>query len=89
MEPKTRHEQVRKQIDDWFQYHAPTKEIAARYDRIRSAAKALAYVISNECPDCADRTAALRRLREAVMTANASIACDAALAAEGASCTRS
>ena len=79
MESKTRHQQARDQIDDWFQYHAPTRETGAKYDRIRSAAKALAYMITNECPECADRTAALRKLREAVMTANASIACDQSL----------
>jgi len=57
-----------------FTYHAPTPEQTESYQRIRAAALALANVIDRECPAGADRTAAVRKIREAVMTANASIA---------------
>jgi alkanesulfonate monooxygenase SsuD/methylene tetrahydromethanopterin reductase-like flavin-dependent oxidoreductase (luciferase family) len=69
-------EAMRKIIDNWFQYHEPTPADIDKYARIREAAKALAYVISDECPISADRTVAFRKLRECVMTANASIACN-------------
>lgn len=61
-------------IDDLFTYHAPTPEQAAKYQRVSAACKAAALVIHNECPPSPDRTAAMRLLREARMTANASIA---------------
>lgn len=61
-------------LEDIFTYHAPSPEQAEKYVRIRQAAKFLAYVIDKECEPGADRTAAIRHLREAVMTANASIA---------------
>lgn len=61
-------------IEELFTYHSPTPEQAQSYLRIREAAKALARVIDAECPGGPDRTAAVRHVREAVMTANASIA---------------
>lgn len=63
-------------IDNWFTYHPPTDAQKAKYERIRVTARQLAYVLADECPPSADRSAALRLLREAVMTAIASIACD-------------
>jgi hypothetical protein len=61
-------------IENWFRYHAPTGDQPARYGAVRDAAKSLALVIAANCPASADRTAAFRKLRETVMTANASIA---------------
>ncbi len=61
-------------IDTLFIYHPPTPEQVDKYRRIRDAAKALAFVILAECDGGPDRTAAIRKVREAVMTANASIA---------------
>jgi len=61
-------------IEELFTYHAPTGDQAERYKTIRAAAKALAYVIDECCEAGPDRTAAIRKIREAVMTANASIA---------------
>jgi hypothetical protein len=61
---------------NWFTYHAPRSDQLPRYQRIRDAARTLATVIRDSCPGSADTTAALRKLREAVMTANASIACE-------------
>ena len=63
------------QIENWFVYHPATPEQAAKYQQIRDAAKLLAYTIKANTPGCADQTAALRKVREAVMTANAAIAC--------------
>jgi hypothetical protein len=57
-----------------FTYHAPTGDQPARYVHVREAAEVLAFVILEETPACADQQAALRKLRECVMTANASIA---------------
>lgn len=62
-------------IERWFTYHAPNAEQIDRYNAVRNTARSLAFVIFAECPDNADRSAAIRKLREAVMTANASIAC--------------
>lgn len=59
-----------------FTYHAPTEEQKICYAEVRSAALVLATALKNYVPACADRTAALRKLREAVMTANAAIALD-------------
>lgn len=63
------------QIDHWFTYHAPTAADLTAYETLRTAAKAFAFAINALCPDSADKTAAIRKVREAVMTANASIAC--------------
>ena len=61
-------------IENIFTYHAPTGDQPAKYVRIREAAKMFAYVLHNECEPGPERTAAMRHLREAVMTANQSIA---------------
>jgi hypothetical protein len=63
------------EIENWFTYHAPSAADQVAYVAIREAAKNLAQVIVNNTPPSADQTAAIRKLREAVMTANASIAC--------------
>jgi hypothetical protein len=63
-------------LDNWFQYHAPTHIQQKQYETIRAAARHLAGVIISNTPLGADQTASIRKLREAVMTANASIACD-------------
>ena len=63
-------------IENWFTYHPPTGTQPERYEKIRAAAKQLALTIDSCCPESADKTAAMRKLREAVMTANQSIACN-------------
>jgi hypothetical protein len=40
---------------------------------LRSKAYELGLLIIERVPDCADRTAAIRKLRECIMTANAAI----------------
>lgn len=63
------------QIDNWFTYHPPTADDQVGFVAIRVAAKALAETIVKYSPPSADQSAAIRLLRDAVMTANASIAC--------------
>lgn len=65
-------------ITDLFTYHSPDPDTMQRYETIRDAAKHLALVIWKNCPYGADRTAAIRKLRETVMTANAAIALNGA-----------
>lgn len=62
-------------IDNWFTYHSSTANQIPKYEEIRNAAKQLAEVIIGNTPSSADQTAAIRKVREAVMTANAAIAC--------------
>lgn len=61
-------------LDNLFTYHAPKGDQPARYQRIREAAKNFAAVVMECCPNSADKSDAIRKIREAVMTANASIA---------------
>lgn len=65
---------TKEDIEDLFTFHAPTEGQPERYINIRTAAKHLALVIVENTQPCADQSAAIRHLREAVMTANASIA---------------
>ena len=64
------------QIAELFTYHPPTEGQAERYAKINEAARNLALVILEHCPGCADRTDAIRKVREARMVANAAIACE-------------
>ncbi len=61
-------------LDDVFSYHPPTGNDLEKYQKIRKAGKHFALVLLNTCVPSADRTAAIRKIREAVMTANAAIA---------------
>lgn len=61
-------------LNDQFTYHAPRPDQIPRYQELRDAGKQLAIAISRCCPPSADASAALRKVREAVMTANAAIA---------------
>ena len=65
---------VNEAIEGLFTYHAPTGDQPERYKRIRHAAKMLAYEIDRSCEPGPDRTTAVRKVSEAVMTANKSIA---------------
>jgi len=65
---------LKDKIDDLFTYHAPDATQAAQYEAIRQGAKAFAYIALANSPTSADQTAAIRKLRECVMTLNAAIA---------------
>lgn len=75
MTTNTRSITMDERIENWFSYHAPSPEQVAQYQRLRDAAKVTAYAIVANTPPSADQTAALRLLRESVMTANTAIAC--------------
>jgi hypothetical protein len=62
-------------LQNWFTYHSPTPDQLPKYLAIREAGLQLATTIVANTPSSADQTAAVRKAREAVMTANASIAC--------------
>jgi hypothetical protein len=68
------YEAKRREIDEQFSYHAPREDQPDRYQRIRDAGKALAMSILLNTPPGADQSAAIRKVREAVMTANAAVA---------------
>lgn len=65
------------QIDHWFQHHPP-QDLATvnKYHAVREAGKQFALAILEHTPPSADQTAAIRHVRDAVMTANAAIACE-------------
>lgn len=64
-------------IDNWFTYHPPTDEhTKAAYQAIRQMAHGFADLCNAVVPDCADKTAAFRDLRNCVMAMNLAIACN-------------
>lgn len=71
------------QLANWFTYHAPEGKVAGMnidkvtaYQLIRDAGQAFAHAVVACTPACADQTVAVQKIREAVMVANQSIACD-------------
>lgn len=65
---------TKKNVADVFTYHAPDDEQLIALRRVREQAASMALTILDHVPPCADQQAALRHLRECVMTANAAIA---------------
>lgn len=67
-------------LEQVFSYHAPRngREIVA-YAEIRARAMDLAETILRLTPACGNQQAALRKVREAMMTANAAIATEGAV----------
>ena len=63
-------------VREIFTYHSPTPYTTPKFEAIRAAGKYFAEVLLANVPRGADRTAAIRKLREAVMTANAGISLD-------------
>jgi len=62
-------------LEHWFTYHPPSAEQLKQYEAIRNAGLNLAEIILANTPSSADQTAAIRKVREAVMVANAAVAC--------------
>ena len=60
-------------VEQLFTYHTPDPGMVERMQEIREIARLLAKAILRNCLPCSDRTAAIRSLRESVMTANAAI----------------
>lgn len=63
------------ELDNWFMYHRPEGDQPEKYEKLRAAGKKLAEEIIALTPTCADQTMAVRKVREAIFTANAAIAC--------------
>lgn len=63
-------------LENWFTYHAPKGDQVERYQKLRDKGKELALLICQLTPPSADQTAAVRKVREAIMTANMAIACN-------------
>ena len=63
-------------LDDVFSYHAPLSDDLQRYEALRAAGRLFAQAILDNTKRCADQAAAVRKVREAVMTANAAVALD-------------
>lgn len=69
-----------KDVDRYFSYQKPSEDGVKRIQRIREAAHAFAATILGNTPACADQSTAIRKVREAVMTANAAIVLEQAAA---------
>lgn len=61
---------------NYFTYHTPKGDQPERYSKIRAAALDFARVLVANTSKSPDQTAAIRKLRECVMTANQGIACE-------------
>ena len=62
-----------------FSHHAATPQKLKDFEAIHTGAKAYAEVILEHVPECSDRVAALRLLREATMLACAAVSLDGRL----------
>jgi len=64
------------QLVNWFTHHPPRngRQVAA-YQEIRNAGREMAEAVIDECPPGQERDLAIEKIREAVMWANAGIAC--------------
>jgi hypothetical protein len=60
-------------VKEVFTYHGPSAEQTEKMEVLRELQIALAKEILRLVPDCADRSAALRKLREVRMDCNAAI----------------
>jgi hypothetical protein len=62
-----------------FSHHPATPAKLEQYAKIHAGAKQFAAVLLTQVPECADRVAALRLLREASMLACAAVSLDGRL----------
>lgn len=60
-------------IEEMFTYHAPTPLQVISLHEVREAAKTFCSILAAHVPPSADRSVAIRKLRECVMSANAAI----------------
>jgi hypothetical protein len=65
---------LKEKLPEIFTYHPPVGNLSERCGALRQAALVFAQAIIDNTPPCADQTAAIRHVRDAVMTANAAIA---------------
>lgn len=64
----------KKDLEELFKYHSPIGNQPERYNIIRGKARDFAEAIIDNTEPSADQSAAIRKVREAMMTANAGIA---------------
>lgn len=64
------------EIENAFTYHKPTPEQIPVYEALRELGGNLARSIYAKCPESRERALALTKLREAIMWANAAVACN-------------
>lgn len=62
-----------------FSHHSATPEKLARYEAIHAGAKQFAAVILEHVPECSDRHATLRLLRETSMLACSAVSLEGRL----------
>ncbi len=62
------------QLKDIFTYHPPTPEQREIYEKINVAFLECAHVVNTVTPEGPGKTAAIRKLSDARMQANASVA---------------
>lgn len=63
----------REELLEMFTYHRPGAGQVERMKDLRECALEFALLIDESVPDGPDKSAAIRKLRECVMTANAAI----------------
>lgn len=68
-----RQEPTPAEIDALVTYHSPTPNMVSDINEVRRATAHLIKTIVRVCPPSADRSAAIRQVRTALMMANASI----------------
>lgn len=61
-------------IDHLFAYHSPKGDQPAQYEAIRAAGRHFARIVLANTTEGEDQDTAIRHIRDAVMTSNASIA---------------
>jgi hypothetical protein len=69
-------EELKKQLEISYTYHAPTGDQPERYVIIRDAAKAFAIIICENAPNCRERSIGLTDLEKVVTMVNKAIACN-------------
>lgn len=62
-------------VEHLFTHHPPTEDQIYLYNELREAAKTFALTILRCTPEGPDQTRAVNSVRDAVMIANAAIAC--------------
>jgi hypothetical protein len=67
-------DQMAKQLEKTFTYHAPKDDQPERYVHLRDRAKELAYLIVRHTPPSREQSLAITHLESAIFYANAAIA---------------
>lgn len=64
----------RADIDDRFDYHAPTPERVAIHEAVREACRQLAHTLDARLPEGREKALALTSVEQSLLWANAAIA---------------